>query len=85
MYIGIVTANKLNVRTHPAYDAPVVDTLEKNDLVEVSKFRSSWLEIRHLVYTAFIHGEYIDPLPDNHKLYGKTYEGDDHGPAAERF
>ncbi len=30
MYKGIVTANKLNVRPHPAYDAPVVDTLEKN-------------------------------------------------------
>jgi len=66
--IGIVAANRLNMRQGPGIDRPLVKVLQKDDQVEVLARSKGWIKIRHKGDTGYVSGEgnYIrlNPGPD---------------------
>jgi uncharacterized protein YgiM (DUF1202 family) len=70
MYKGYVTAEKLNIRSKPAYNSESLDTLDQYDVVPVFENKGSWLEIGHAYGRAYVNGNYIEPLTDRTRLRG---------------
>ncbi len=58
--IGIIKANKLNMRKHPSKDAEIVYVLKKGDVVKVLKENKEWFKVKYKNITGWINKNYME-------------------------
>ena len=60
IYTGIVTSNKLNIRSSNSTSSEILGSLRKNDTVKIiKKTRNDWYEIKFKDNTAYISSKYV--------------------------
>lgn len=57
---GIVTANKLNVRSRPSLQGGIIGQLLKNTIISIQGQKNSWFEILYENRPGFVHSGYVD-------------------------
>lgn len=59
-----ISANKLNIRSMPCLEAPVIGKIKKNTIVKVIRKNKGWAAIESYPYArGWIHKKFIDILP----------------------
>jgi uncharacterized protein YraI len=61
---GRVAADLLNVRAGPSLDGPVLHTLQRDTVVEITDELASWLRIQLAGGSGWVHGEYVERLAE---------------------
>jgi uncharacterized protein YraI len=61
---GRVAADLLNVRAGPSLDGPILHTLQRDTIVEITDTVADWLRIQLAGSTGWVHGEFVEHLSD---------------------
>ena len=65
-YTGVVTSNKLNIRSTNSTKGKILDTLIKKDVVEVTKkMKNGWYEIKLDNKLGYVNGKHLKITSDN--------------------
>ena len=65
-YTGVVTSNKLNIRSTNSTKGKILDTLIKKDVVEVTKkMKNGWYEIKLDNKLGYVSGKNLKITSDN--------------------
>ena len=59
---GLVAADLLNVRAGPSLDGPILHTLQRDTVVEITDAVAEWLRIRLAGGAGWVHGEFVEHL-----------------------